>query len=634
MQNSPLKLNLRGELKKKLETRIMDNITEAVRDHQDRDELLREYDDQLQGLTGWTGKKPWKDACELDDPITRDQFLTYHSMLWAALARDPKMLVEAAFPDDEKAAEDFEPYMTHKMYEAGYNAVLPDLIYNLLRWPVAILYCGHIERVADTRFTGYVPADAPNTPPVEEQFKLQGVEYDAVPMMRPGEVVYKGLDLRSIDTTDFYQWPVQSKDLQTANGCGIRLLWTADDLLAGIDNWGLDEKIVYEMIQKPPPGTQEDGSDYRSLRDQRDGLGSNVDAGFYEVFVWYTKMPLLFEDGELRTPKYLLGDDFLTISCPTYGSMLRMDFSPSGRTRPFVPYYMFKKPDCFYGECLPIWLEAIQSEANANIRHGINCMNFNITPSWKVYEPQMKKYENFRNFPGAIFPYSQKPEEIEVMYTPDQSGHSFELAQMLRNWAGQLTSGGGFNQLQTKVRKAAEVQAAQHAAFTKFDDILAYVQQGVELTWRQAASILANHMDDDGEDFLDQADHKRTVTPQTLKKYFIFRPVASSQNTDPETRIAYNEKRTQVVDTWLAMLANPQIPLPIKKMRWHLTRQSLIDLHTHNIEALIGVEPSEASQMLPQQPPQTPPVGAPTNGATPYGGNGTGVPMALPMGNA
>lgn len=597
---SPFELKLPEETRRTVELEIMRRIQCAVADSADRDDMFEQYADQVEGLIGGNTDQPWEGACELDDPITRGQFLTTWGMVAGAMDRSPQVMVEAASQDDVESAAKQEAYIPIKLAEGGWKKAGAEVVFNALRYPVAIAYLGWKQVVRDD--WEEFDADPETGLEVSDEDQVADVEYEKGYKSTP-EVLSDGLDVRCIDSPDFYIYPANAVDLQSANGCGNRLLWTADELLANIEDLELDAEAVYEVIRQGPTW---DATDGRKNRDDQQGVQEADDRdGLYEIFTWYCKPPLLMEDeGADGKPKFLvperyLNKDLCVICCPDAQVMLRMGLSTHGHTRPYVPFYSWIVPNSFYGWCIPQILDSVQAEANANIQHTVNSMQMQIQPGFMVQENMTRRYENLKQYPGAIWPFMNK-DDIIPMQIPQTANAGYETQQWLGTKAEALITAGGFGSIQPKQRKAAEVQATSASAATKADNILRNMNFGIEELFTHAVALCAENMPDDGDDFLDEEDHTQRITAKNLKGRFIYRPVANGQNADPQSRVAVAEAKNHAADEYLALMGNPQTPPDVKRLKWHNTRAVLRDMGEYAPEEWIGPEPKEQ----PAPPPQ------------------------------
>lgn len=617
MSQSPFEFKLSEETQEKVEAEIMRRISAAVSNSSDRNQMLEQYADQLEGLIGASGdSKPWDGASDLNDPLTMEQFLTAWAMVSGAMDRNPPVMVEASRADDDDAASIQEAFIPIKLNEGGYRQAKSDILFNALRYPVSIAYVGYKQVVGDE--WEEVKTDPDTGLEVQDDDQDPDVKYDDGYKSVPS-VLSDGLEVRCVDTPDFYMYPASHTDLQRANGCGERMYWSQDDLLAGIEDLALDKDAVLKLIAQGPTHAETDGADdARQMLAERQGTSDpEGDDGLYEVFQWFCKPPLLFEGDdetgiEFLVPKRYLNKDLCVICCPAAQVMLRIGLSTHGHTRPYIPFYAWPIPKSFYGWCIPMLLDSVQAEANANIQHTINCANMEINPAMMVQENMLRRYENIRLHPGAMVPFGQPGDFPKPFEFPARSAIGYETQQWLSSKSEKLITAGGFGAIQSKQRKAAEVAAASQSAATKSDLILRNLNAGFEQMWAHSAALLAENMDEDGEDFLNEEDHTKKITPKMLKGRFKYRAVANGQNADPQSRVAVAQSKNEAADAYLALKGSPQTPPEVLKLKWHNTRAVLRDIGENSPEEWIGPEPSgEAAPGVPAPPPGVPaPPGA------------------------
>ena len=236
--------------------------------------------------------------------------------------------------------------------------------------------------------------------------------------------------------------------------------------LRSIKEFGCDRKVVEEILEMGPD--QDDDSSGEFTERSRDGVDmAEGRDGMYKVFTWYSRLPILRDaKGKIETPEYLWNDDFCMICCPGRRKVLRFDFSPCGNERPYDPAWMLKIPGKLYGWCLCDLLDAIQSEANATWRFGLDIMNFVSAPVLKVKKHLQKMIENKQIGPGT-FLYVDEMDDIEPLQEAAPAHLPFDVAQQLDTMASTLVSGGS-PQIGGKVRKAEEVKAQQQSMASKF----------------------------------------------------------------------------------------------------------------------------------------------------------------------
>ena len=613
MPASAFHLKLPDDLRADVEAEIIRNIRTAVDAAKDRDELLRQYNEQIDGLMGQSSRPPgWKNSATVDDPLTLKGLIFAHAQGIPILKRDPKWLVEPVDPDDKKNAEVQEAFLQSKGAQINLASNLSDAWYNAIRYPVAVMYVGWVEKMRRVRA---VEVRNPVDGTISENEPDGAGEWEEV-YTETIEPVYVGPELRVTDTADFYTYPFATRGVQQATAVGERLYLTKHDLYSGIEDYAYDEDVVLDILASGPD-VRPDSAQAEHVQDQWGG--ENEDPAYYECFLWYTKMPLLMDErGKIRTPEYLRHAELECVVCLKKDSegVLRMDFSPYSR-RPYVTFNFDNEPGSLYTRCLPSMLDALQCEANANIRSTIDGLNLMTTPFFKGKRSTIDKWKTFDIGPGKIVPFEESPNEIEQFQCQLQVREGLELQSTLDQRAEGLYSA-GLGNVGSKVRKAAEMQQMMMVASTLIDRNMTNFQRGMEevlAPWLIA--ICQENMDDDTmEEFTDEEGQPHKIGVEQLKGRYIYKAVSNAQNANPDTRIQMAKAAKDATLEYIMAKAKG-LQGPDLVALWEAERAFLIDLGVHDPERLLGERPAapEGQQVMPQQPQMM------MNGT---GGNGNG----------
>lgn len=605
-----------------MEQAIIEYVRRAVSDSQDRDDMLREFDALLEGVSEDGDDAPWRGACTLNAPVVFEAHLTLRSMLTAALRRDPKVVVEAQSPEDEEDAQAQEAWIVNKSYQCQLDQHLDTIIAYALKYPTCPVFVGWGEEEVEERVTMYKEkGGGEDSTLLSEGDTEEGVEYEEIPYLQP-ELLYSGVEIRPVDLQDFYFYPTDARTPQKAFLTAERMLLSSEDLVVGIERYGYDAEAVKALLDAGPTEPQE-GQSQRSddtswLTGVHSSDSSDSDSGFFECFLVYTRLPAL--EG---VPDHYLNTDFCCVVCPEKDIVLRLDFSTYQHKRPYASVNMLSRPDNWYGWCLPQMLYSHQKECTANIRFGINCFNFQSAPVLKAKKGLTRDLSALKVYPGAILPFEVNPNEIEALVLPQTAGESLGFQQYIKEEARALYSSGGFGQLPQKQRRNAEIQNVQVAAASKFDEFLSQVQIGLVDIILRMVSLNLKYMPRDGEEFLDEFGSRRSIKPSQLRGKFIYRPTSNSQNANPELRIQLAKAKSAIAEEYATFQLKGTPPEILKRV-WHAKRNELIDLGEHNPEAYLGKEPKVEQQPNPQVPQQ---ALALQNPQQPGGGGGA---MALP----
>ncbi len=269
-------LELAPELRKRVDNTILDRVRHAMAVCADRDDLLRGYQLQVDGLQQPLAAGPWRGSCQLDDPITLEHKIALDAYLEAALRNEPYWLIEAQDPVDAESAARLEQALTSKARQWRLRERLYDVIYNATQYPFAVLYVGWQQQWGKRRYTAYLERE---TGREVEESEISADAADAyTPLLKSQRVLtYEGPELRAVAPEDFYVYPPDCADLDRAQLLVERMYLTQEDLLMGVRERGYDEDAVTELLRRGPSWIE--GDSERADRNERDGIeaGSNGD---------------------------------------------------------------------------------------------------------------------------------------------------------------------------------------------------------------------------------------------------------------------------------------------------------------------------------------------------------------------
>lgn len=600
-EDSPYRLELSDEVRMEVEAEICNRVSSAISGAADRNSQLQIWRDQLQGFGVTASNKNWSNACDFYDSISLEMHLTLLSQIVGALHRDPKVAVESFSKDDEDGARVLEAYLSMESSKSDLNTRLYEMATDACWSQAVVTYCGWMQKTRKSREVGFrKPGDARVYTEEEQE---DGVEYEPVPVSE--EVTEEGFDIRVVDLSDFYLFPANSKSIDQATAVAERMLLTEGDLFDGIDDLGFDRESVEELTALGPDQETEE----QTTRDEQNGVQSAEGKdGYYEVFTVYTRMPRTVLGGDKPLPEHYLQDDFLVVCVPERRIVLKMGFSPY-KERPYFAGGIMPLKDTILGMSLMGILDAIQTEANANIQFTVDMMNLTATPCFKGPKEEGNNFNKAQVQPGGFVGFTNP--DLVTPLEWDHSGVRDGMAwtQDLRARATSLVSAQGQGQLQNKVRKAGEIQNIETQAAAKFGLYLTNFQRTcVAPLFQRLIALKAQFgsVDDDGEDFVDSEGHPQTLTTKALKGKYNIVAVGTSLTHSPESRIEIN-KQKQAIQTPYLMAVMNKMPPQILKLAWHASREMLFDLGERNPEAWIGEEPKEDPPQ--EQHPQPQPGG-------------------------
>lgn len=606
---TPYKLELDPQTREELERALCVRIDEAVAAASDRNAQLRIWDDQLEGFGVVAQNQQWANACDLTDPISFESFLIILSQLVGAMHRDPKVAVEAFSKEDDDNARTIESWLSMVASQSDIDGRIYDFAYNASKDPSVVGYVAWSQKTRQRRDIGYRQPDSARV--ITDDAKEDDVEYEEVPISE--EVTEESYDIRAVDLKDFFLYPATATSIERATAVCERMYVTEEELYDGIRDYGYDRDAVEELVAMGPGNHQDED---RQAEADIDGLREDGQAGFYQIYTCYTRLPRRLPGALKPMPEHYLQDDYLVVCSIDARIVLKIALSPF-LERPYFIGGILPKPSKSNGHALMGILEGLQSEANANLQLSIDASNIVVSPMviapLKVKEDIGKTKVGpgsivFTDFGGEIRPWP-------INTNPTRDGLTWQ--QWISSRARGLVSAEGQGQLQNKVRKNAEVQATETAAGAKFGMYLSNFQRSVvsEL-FRRIISLKLQFgdVDDDGEDFTDAEGHSHKLTARALRGKYNIVATGTSLTHSPEARIEISKQKQAVQVEYLG--AKGKLPPEAMPLIWHGAREILFDLGERNPESWIGEEPKASDpNAQPQQPPQQGPQNGNGNGA-------------------
>ncbi len=611
---SPTQENsLSNAVRKETDFRLVSMCNKAWQDAERRDRDLEYYDDQLNGRL-WSrasASTQFAGGTQIDDPLTRDAHLTLQSTLYTANEKSPKVQVQAINPDnDADLAKEIEEYLTNLEGTSNLQIALNDVAYTTLRDPVGVMRVEWRDTLHTVPVTDYKDVETGDIITAEE--RLDDRVYEPVPGTK--EVpIHSGNYFCTPDLADVYVYPGNA---QSFDGPGVtvfeRMLLTEDDLIDGIDDYGYEEGAVARLIDAGPTHTT-DFRRYQARQDWYDGNpGSDLEwrDGFYEVYMSFGRLPKI-RGGAIDVPKDQRTIDYMSMICPIHSIVFKCVPSPY-RERPYIPFWIIKKPNRLQGIGVPQLLDGLQPEANANLQLQVLSANYRAAPCLVAPIEWLRKYSKYKVYPGAILP-EDIPNELHALEWGGTEQNLIEIQSFIKNRADGLVSAPGNGELGDKVYRAAQVQNVVQAASTKFSLYLMNFQLGL-IKMSQLAII--NYMQ-----FVKGID----ITLGELKARFRFIPVATLQTATPEARLQLDQGKMQIMVQYFTLTTQfPQYAPQI----WSMCAQILTDMGERDPKDKLGPEPQPPQQQmgmggLPPNPQLAPAVlgqlGAHSPGIPGYG---------------
>lgn len=595
------KLKIPKAARERVQSRLLDDLEEAIRLSSPRNERLFEYDDQLRGNPFWGGLRPrWRGGSDVVDPLTRKHHLGSTARVVAVMRQDDWWIVNPTTPKDMAASGQLEKWLNDKVAQYNLATVhLYDLAYNAGRHSYAWLYCGWHQKYETVWETVYI--DRATGRVVPEDYLLPGVKYEEREIASE-ELLEEGLDLRVPHTSDVIMWPPTCQDPDLAHWIAVREEYTAAQLVDMIDDIDLDADVVYEMIGSGSRTGQRDTTGYQARRDADEDIG---DPG--EIFTCWVvtgRPPMIIENGRPILKTNDRRRDYVFIACPDRGAVLKFAPCPY-RARPWIKFPFIPEPGRLEGDSVCSLVMGLQREATIAMRARGDLRDLTMAPTLMVPEDQYDDLQRFSIFAGAMIPYS-KTAGPQGIYPLQQDKSGFEAAfadgNDFRMLGGELFSAQAMDvQPQGQPVTATQAQMTAGGADDKFDMILTGMHRGIS----QLAKVIVSHyrqfMPPEGEEVV-VAGQVLQMTPDVLTKCFRIAANGSSEMADTAIRL----ERLRML--YEAMMQNPilmqQMQMGNMTGIWALTAQLLRATGAiRDPQTIIGQEPTPPpnAEMIVQQ---------------------------------
>lgn len=508
----------------------------------------------------------------VDDPLTIEHCFGQKAWIKAAVVGDPPCMLDAVDPDEEDLASKYESAFTAKLKQWAVSDQLAGVISHAVDYPYSPSYTYWHQVIGKTRS-------------VKE---VDGVEQP----WEEDEVLKDGPAIRSIFPSDFYLYPPTAQDAATAEGVMHQDFLTRRQLILGVKSEGFDKDAVNQLLSQGPTGILSSSSDETARRNELDGLQADGNDGVYQCFCYQGKMPLFFDDGELKTPEHLIEEDFCWMVCPDHNIVFRFS-SPSEPFRTHDVAHIDEYPNRLMGRCIPQMLDALQSEATCLLRTKINVAEFDSQPVILKPESMRQDQDAREAFPGAEWFYrGMNPDVVKPVSWPVNSLTFLvqSISDLRQRAADVLGAGEGITQLAPQRKSATEVnQVGTNAAVRKdafLQTFLMYLRRQYKMIFR----LWIAHMSDSGED-VQTAKGIIHIDKSDLADKFIFTPNANTAAGNPQLRKAMTDAKVAVLFQYIQALMT--FPPNFHPMLYHAARRSLSELGERSIEQWIGKEPQE-----------------------------------------
>lgn len=591
------------DLREELDAALLRQLDAAISACTDRNELFQTWDAQLRGDPYWAGIKPrWRGGSQVEDPITREHHLTVLANICQVLRQEEWWTVNATAPGDEQDASDLEAWLNDKVSEFNLSGIHGyDLAYNAARHTFGVLYCGWKQAYETTYATAY--EDNETGERVDPEGRIPGHEYKEVEELGE-EIAHEGLDLRVPHAADFYLFPSNAQNVEQAQFIAERMFMSAGELIDGITDFGYEEEGVTQILSSGPSTTTDT---VRREANDRDGVhsGDHREDDLYEVFMVIGRPPLLLEDGASPLKEEVRRRDYLWMVCPSQNCVFKCVPMPF-RKRPYVLFPFLREPGRLMGDGVPSLLSPLQLEGTLALRFRIDTRDVAMNPTLLVPENDYDDLQRFKVYPGAMIPYKSNsgPGAIAPLKFDTQGfGAALTDSNDFRMRAAQLFSAQARGSITTNEKTAQQVAQEASGADEKFDLILINFHMGVNAL----GPLIISHYQQFG--MSDNPDENQALvgnkviqlSPEMLQKKFRINAHGTSENSNPELRLARAEALYQFV------LQNPLVMQKVQQGDmtgiWSVSMQVARDMGQRDPQRLFGQEPQPppSADMILQQ---------------------------------
>lgn len=612
-----------SRLQDEVDAAICDMVVGTVYDCRDRDDDLKSYRLQLEGVSEPISRnEPWPGASDIEASISRELHTTTTAAMWSGARQTPHILVEAVLPEDMEQASKVESYLDIKAQQFGFDDSLRDAIYLANEGRYSALYVGYSPSEKIRHFSLKHDLDEEGNQVGDPRVEMR--ETDLLPR----------IEFRTPNPWDFYVYPPNAATPQVSEGASLgatavmeRMRLTEEDLLLGVLQEDYDEKAVLQMIES---GAKE--LDIPDDDDERDGVKSVSarESTAWECFQVIGRMPLMPDSqGKHRIPDDLLHVDCTWMVCPSLRIVFKQAYSDLPESlRPYSIFNVVKKPNRMLGEGIVSMVSALHQEITANKRAFINNLNMETMPTLTATEAWLTRYSKWTLAPGRVLPRMAGDPTGPQPLKWDTSAQQLipELLQMLDAEANRLAASQGVNSgMSGKVRKAAEIHFAEAMQQTKFDLFLSNIQRGVKETFRIMMLLLLHKMPDGGGEEVLSGNQIVSITSDDIRRTLRFIPQATTDSISPAQRLMRQETIKRYVTEY--HMGKPQwMQLNCLHEMWHVYHRLCVLAGERSPERYLGPEPPKTEQAL-----QMPGMGGMMPPTMPGSQNGQQPPVTRPL---
>lgn len=646
------KLELSDEYREALDPYLSKLVDSSIAAHAGRDGDLADNDDLLELVEMEGLPSPYEGSCTLNDILPLEQFITLYSQIMPPLYRDTLVTVQADNADEKEGAHKTEVWLANDWQRSGYYFAKSMQFYNALRDKAGILYGGYCDRTINRRVRMYAEVDEAGKfkywneerrepdDLVDQKHRKDGTEY--APIWVTKEEVERKAEYRAVNQINFYLIPPDAPSIEDADLSVERLLLTKNKLLEGITRYEYEEDAVMELIEK---GETHEGaaSSYRvrsgvgqaSVSDNRNreneiaGVEPMMveDTGVYECYLLCGLLPKLWQhdtsEVEALLPKDLWNTHVVLMICPAHHIVFMAKPSPFPGWKPYTSVSLIEKPNRPYGRGLMDIVEPLARETTHFLRQAYNGLEIEMMPEYAIDDESWDRNKNRQRFPGKVWRLSAGG-TLTAIPSSGVSRLGWEPIHDCRMRANTLVGAQGVGEIQTKVRKEAEIVSAQTRADSKGQLYQHFLYRSVpdEASRRVEMELLFNpdyagKVDTEDEGTLE-------ITAADLAGDFTYSVASIGEDSSPEAR---SRKAAAILSIQRGYYETVErFPMDAESI-WNGHRNALLAERVREPETLIGPKPASRKELEAKQAslPAPPPPGS--GGAIPGGGT----PLA-PMG--
>lgn len=588
----PFKLS--PDLKDRVKATICSRIRQSIQAMATRDDILRQYTLQVDGLSQPLSDGPWNGSCQLDDPLTPELSTRVTSYLMASSKADPKCIMSAVTSDDDDLVSSLELAFQAKLQQWNIQRMLYDLAYHAVVYPFAVCSVRWKQDIAQIR--KMVPAD-PETGEalVQERAEfLQGQSPDELPKVPAvqEEVTSEGPVVKSIYPRDMYFWPAEAQSIEDANLCIERILMSEQDLYDGIKGFGFDKDTVMEMIRQGPTGRFTMNTQTQE-QNRLDGIDGAKAGGYWELFLVEGNWPFMLDDDGDVIREDLNGQRMIGVFCEYADTMLR--YGP--KTLPEASYslvHIIRTPNRMMGKCVPQLVQVMQEQLTALLRLQVNIAEFTSNPMMALHSSDRDLNDNAEAFPGAFLFFTQvAPQAIrwDTSSVPILINTQEQLLQRCNQMVG---AGVGVSELAPPAeRTATEISTVNEAASQIRDLMTDTWRDSLGPVYKLIFTLWMSNMEETGEQVM-TAQGPISVKPIDVENRILFSANGNSSTSSPQARMQSTQMKIQVqqqyIQAYQACLMGQLSPTALK-WAYHGARAILTQSGERSPEGWIGREP-------------------------------------------